>query len=89
MPGIAVKSLDSAGGAHLAGGQDWMTVEDQLVVVLGDPVTPHGDPPHSPLPIMVEGSEWFLIDGVPVCRAGHRASCGHASSGRDWFLIDE
>ena len=89
MPGIAVKSLDSAGGPHIAGGQGWVTVEGQLVVVLGDPVEPHGPPPHAPLPVMVEGSAWFTIDGIPVCRAGHHASCGHASTGRGWFLIDE
>ncbi|CAA0086865.1 Uncharacterised protein [Starkeya nomas] len=89
MPGIAVKGLDSAGGLQLAGGQDWVTVEGQLVVVLGDPVEPHGFPPHAPTPTMAEGSDWFSIDGTPVCRAGHRATCGHASTGRGWFLIDE
>lgn len=89
MPGIAVKALDFAGGAQIAGGQDWFTVEDQPVVLLGDPVTPHGPPPHSPLPVMAQGADWMSIDGVPVCREGHAASCGHATTGRPWFLIDE
>jgi uncharacterized Zn-binding protein involved in type VI secretion len=89
MPGIAVKALDSAGGAQLAGGQDFVTVEDQLVVVLGDPVTPHGLPPHSPLPVMVQGTDWLTIDGIPVCREGHAASCGHPTTGRAWAQIIE
>lgn len=88
MSGIAVRSLDAAGGAQLAGGQSWFMVEGEPAVLLGDPVTPHGPPPHSPAPVMAEGSDWMTIDGVPVCRAGHLASCGHASSGRGWFAID-
>lgn len=89
MPGIAVKALDSAGGAQIAGGQDFVTVEGQLVVLLGDPVEPHGPPPHSPMPVMAEGCDWFTIDGVPVCREGHSASCGHPTTGRAWAQIIE
>lgn len=88
MPGIAIKSTDSAGGAQLAGGQGWFLVAGQPVVLLGDPVTPHGQSPHS-APVMAEGSNWMTLDGVLVCRAGHAASCGHPSTGRAWFLIDE
>lgn len=88
MPGITVKALDAAGGAQLAGGQDFVTVEDQLVVLLGDPVTPHGPPPHGPFPpIMVQGTDWLTINGVPVCREGHAASCGHPTTGRSWAEI--
>lgn len=87
MPGVAVKTLDAAGGQHLAGGQNFVEVEGQLVVVLGDPVLPHGPPPHAPMPVMAQGSDWLTIDGVPVCRQGHLASCGHASTGRGWAEI--
>lgn len=87
--GIAVKTLDHAGGAQLAGGQDWFRVEDELVVLLGDPVTPHAPGGvHAASPVMVEGSDWMTIDGVPVCRQGHAASCGHLTTGRASFLID-
>lgn len=87
--GIAVRSLDAAGGAQLAGGQGWWRVAGELVVLLGDPVTPHPPvPPHTTAPVMAEGSAWMSIDGVPVCREGHAASCGHLSTGRAWFTID-
>lgn len=87
MPGIAVKGLDSAGGNQLAGGQGFVTVGGALVIVKGDPVTPHGIPPHSPNPVMAEGCEWLTINGIPVCREGHVASCGHPTSGRPWVQV--
>lgn len=87
--GIAVAQLDTAGGAQLAGGQGWFTVEGQPVVLQGDPVAPHGLPPHSPAPVMAQGSSWMTLDGVPVVRAGHLASCGHPSTGRPWFTIPD
>ncbi len=86
--GIAVKGKDSAGGAQLAGGQDFVTVGGDLVVLLGDPITPHGLPPHD-APVMAEGTPWFTINGVPVCRAGHNATCGHGSTGRDWVSVTD
>jgi len=89
MPGIAVKSLDSAGGPHLAGNSGTFLVEGQPVVCEGDPVTPHA--PFFPLhtgPHMAEGVPWFIINGKPVCREGNLADCGHASTGRSWFQIN-
>jgi len=80
MPGIARVSLDSAGGAQLGGGQNFVTVEGAIWVLLGDPVQSHGLPPHD-APVMAQGSSFVRIGGVPVCRAGHLASCGHASTG--------
>jgi uncharacterized Zn-binding protein involved in type VI secretion len=88
MPGIAVRSLDSAGGAQLAGQQNFVTAEGELVVLRGDPVTPHAPliPPHT-APVMAEGCDWLTINGIPVCREGHLANCGHASTGRGWLQI--
>jgi uncharacterized Zn-binding protein involved in type VI secretion len=86
--GIAVRGLDAAGGAQLNGGQNFFRVEGQNVVRLGDPVTPHGLPPHA-APVMAQGSGWMSLNGVPVCREGHAASCGHATSGRAWFRLPD
>lgn len=84
--GIAVNSLDSAGGTQLNGGQNFFSVEGENVILLGDPVAGHGLPPHA-APVMAEGSSWMTINGTPVCREGHAASCGHPSTGRPWFRI--
>lgn len=84
--GITVKLKDSAGGMQLAGGQHFFYVEGSEVVLLGDAVQPHGKAPHM-APNMSEGSSWMKLNGIPVCRQGHKASCGHASTGRTWFSI--
>lgn len=85
MPGIACKSVDAAGGAHIAGGQSKFRVRGQLAVVLGDKVEPHG--PHFPTPTMIEATGKFRIEGIATCREGHLADCGHASTGRPFFRI--
>lgn len=86
MPGITVKGADSAGGTQLAGGQSTWKVNGQPIVLLGDPVAGHGQSPHSG-PSMVQGSSWMTLHGIPVVRAGHLASCGHAATGQSNFLI--
>ena len=87
MPGITVANLDKAGpGTQLGGGQSTWTVEGQPIVLLGDPITGHGLPPHA-APGMAEASSWMTIGGVPVVVAGKKATCGDAATGRPWFDI--
>lgn len=80
MTGVARKSADSAGGAQLAGGQAVVRLEGHDVVLLGDSVEPHGTGEHGG-PVMAEGSGIMRINGIPVCRAGNKASCGHPTTG--------
>ena len=80
MPGIARVGIDSAGGTILGGGQFFVRVEGALWAVLGDAVAGHGIALHAG-PVMAEGSPFVRINGIPVCRAGHAASCGHAATG--------
>lgn len=86
--GIAVQGLDAAGGTQLNGGQDFFKVSGAPVILLGDAIAGHGKAPHS-APTMAEGSGWMRLNGVPVCRQGHAASCGHTSTGRPWFRIPD
>lgn len=87
--GITVKALDSAVGVQIPPPpmQDFWFVEDELVVLIGDLVEGHGPPPHSPPPQMVTGSDWMTINGIPVCRRGDLAACGHETTGRPWWKI--
>jgi uncharacterized Zn-binding protein involved in type VI secretion len=80
MPGIARKGIDVAGGKQLNGGNPTVFVNGTNGIVLGDPVAGHGKPPHA-APKMVQASPNVFFSGIPVCRAGDKASCGHVSTG--------
>ncbi len=90
MTGVACQTVDEAGGAQLAGNAAGFTINGNMPVCIGDPITPHPPfPPHSTTPVMIEGCSNFIINGQPVCREGHKANCGHATTGRNHFIINE
>lgn len=80
MPGISRISQDSAGGVIVGALQAFVRVEGTLWAVLGDPVAGHGIGIHAG-PVMAQGSPFVRINGIPACRAGHAASCGHPATG--------
>lgn len=88
MHGIARINQDTAGGTIVGALQDFVTVEGTLWAVLGDPVAPHGPSVHAG-PVMAEGSSFVRINGIPVCREGHLATCGHAATGSASMRISE
>lgn len=88
MHGIARINQDTAGGTLVGAQQDFVTVEGSLWAVLGDPVAGHGPAPHA-APVMAQGSSFVRINGIPVCREGHQASCGHAATGSASMRISE
>jgi hypothetical protein len=95
MPGIAVRGKDKAGGEQgktikhprfrvkLVGDDS----PGDPVITVGDLLHSHGDTPHSE-PVMVEGESRFRVNGDPVCRAGHIASCGDPTTGRVRFRVE-
>lgn len=90
MHGVTRRAMDFAAGAQIGAQQTFVTVQSQLWIVRGDINTPHGLMPHTPGgDNMAEGSSFVTINGIPVCREGHRAGCGHATSGADWFKISD
>lgn len=88
MQGISRVGIDSAGGLIVGALQDFVRVEGALWAVLGDPVQGHGDAPHA-APVMAQGSPFVRINGIPVCREGHQASCGHSATGSGSMRISE
>lgn len=90
MYGVARRSTDTAAGAQIGVNQNWVWVEYQLWMVLGDVNAAHGLPPHVPGPdAMAQGSSFISIDGIPVCRQGHLAGCGHPTTGSKFKFISD
>ena len=80
---------DTAGGTILPA-QVFTRIEAGPWAVVGCPVASHPPCPDDPAHCaasMAEGSSFVRIDGVPVCRAGDSASCGHAATGREWIRV--
>ncbi|WP_162419656.1 PAAR domain-containing protein [Microvirga brassicacearum] len=89
MPGVACVGVDAAGGTQLGLQGANFKVDGNPIVLLGDHVAPHSpfEPPHVPDPTMAQGSPNFRLNGIPVCREGHVATCGHPTTGRPKFRI--
>lgn len=81
MPGVT-RDGDTAGGA-ISSSQSTVKANGSNIIVDGDVVAAHGDPPHSPAPTMSAGSNNVFIGGIAVVNAGDSASCGHTSNGSD------
>jgi len=86
--GFARVGVDSAGGVQLGGGQDFVTVDGALIVVVGDPIAGHGLAPHD-APVMAEASSFVTINGTPACIQGNAATCGHVTTGSDFAGASE
>ena len=84
MTGVAVKGKDRAGGKQDQQANGWFRINGDPIVTVGDTVEGHGS--HGPA-VMVEGENGFRVGGRPVCRAEHKSSCGHATTGRQRFRI--
>jgi uncharacterized Zn-binding protein involved in type VI secretion len=83
---VAVANLDTCGGKQLGGGQSKLFYKGQLVVVVGDPVAPHGKGKHANAK-MVTGSSRLFIQGKAVCREGDKADCGCVTTGQAGFTV--
>ena len=91
MAGVARVSADAAGGTQLGGGQGWVMIDGDAVVLRGDAVASHAPCPVVPshcAATMVGAVDWITIGGVPICVAGDAASCGHATTGSDWVDVE-
>lgn len=80
MPKAALVGIDTAGGVITGALNTTLQCTGAFVAVVGDSVAGHGEPPHNG-PTMVEGSAKLMVKGIPVCLAGHRASCSHGATG--------
>lgn len=80
MPGIARVGVDQAGGTIVGDLAPTVFVNGSPIVVKGAQVSGHGRRPHNS-PVMEGASSTVKANGIPVCREGDTASCGHAATG--------
>ena len=81
MPGASRKNLDTAGDKIIQGSED-VLINGEPAVRLGDAVEGHGRGSHRS-PTMAEGCSTVFVNGIPLVRAGHRATCGHEATGSE------
>lgn len=77
---VSLVGVDQAGDIIIGPGKANWTWNGQPISVVGDAIKPHGPGPHIGATISV-GSSWMTIDGIPVTRAGSKATCDHAATG--------
>ena len=76
-----VSGVDSAGGGIITSAvQAFVSIDGRRWIVVGDPVAAHGSGSHNSA-TMAAGAGFVSIDGVPVCRLGDAATCGHTATG--------
>ena len=80
MPGISRVGVDSAGGLFNQALVPSVRVNGVPIVVRGATITPHGIGIHNS-PNTLGASSTVRAGGIPVCRTGDVATCGHAGTG--------
>jgi uncharacterized Zn-binding protein involved in type VI secretion len=80
MPGISRVNADSAGGTIIGNLAPTIQVNNSPIAVKGASIVGHGRGTHRS-PVMVGASSTVFANGIPVCRSGDSANCGHTASG--------
>ena len=86
MPGAARVNVDTAGGTIIGNLAPTVFVNGAPIACKGAQIAPHGKSPHD-APVMSGSSSTVKANGIPVCRAGDVATCGHAASGSSNVII--
>lgn len=87
MPGgCARRYRDHARGLLLSGSNHHVIVNGSPAATRGTRVAGHGRGKHRS-PTMVQASSTVFINGIPVCRQGDSASCGHRTTGSSNVIV--
>lgn len=78
--GVSRVALDTAGGLITGNLAPTVFVNGKNVAVMGAAITDHGTGAHN-APTMSGHSATVFANGLPICRSGDAATCGHAASG--------
>ena len=89
MPGVCRVGVDVAGGTIIGVVQNGTVFANgSLVSVNNDPVQGHAPGVHAG-PGMIAGSKNVFINGIAVCNAGDKATCGHPATGSSNVFVGD
>ena len=80
MPGISRVGVDTAEGTIVGNLAPTVLVNGSPAAVKGAEVSGHGRGSHRS-PVMDGSSSTVYANGIPICREGDAASCGHPATG--------
>lgn len=80
MPGVTRIAQDSAGGVLIGILAPTVFVNGKNIAVEGDKVEAHEEGEHLTA-VMQEHSANVFAHGIPICRRGDVATCGHPATG--------
>lgn len=81
MPGIS-RDNDTAGG-DLVPSQNTVFANNQAVIINGDTVAGHGDPPHQTQTIIAANNQVYVANKLAANAGDKASSCGEAATGSD------
>lgn len=87
MPGIS-RNNDAAGG-DLVPSQGTVFANNQLVIIDGDTVAGHGDPPHQTQTIIAANNQVYVANKLVVNAGDKASSCGEAASGSSDVIVGD
>ena len=85
MPGVSRVNQDTAGGTIIGVLAPRVFVNGKPIAVQGAAVAGHGLAIHGG-PVMDQHSATVFAHGIPICRRGDQATCGHPATGSDNVL---
>jgi uncharacterized Zn-binding protein involved in type VI secretion len=87
MPGIS-RNNDTAGG-DLVPSQTTVFVNNQEVIIDGDTVAGHGDPPHQPQTIIAACNQVYVANKLVVNAGDKASSCGEQATGSADVIVGD
>jgi uncharacterized Zn-binding protein involved in type VI secretion len=92
MPGVSRLEIDSAGGQLVLNPMEESLIKvfanGYPIAVLGATVSSHGRSFHRQT-TMASASEKVFAYGIPVCREGDVAGCGHTATGSENVIVGQ
>ncbi|AEH03611.1 PAAR motif of membran proteins [Pseudomonas phage PhiPA3] len=88
MPAVGRIGIAVAGGTVLGPGALKLRIGGIVATQLGDQIRGHGNGSHNNAR-MVQGSTKLRVQGIPICKVGDAASCGHTLTDNSKMTVSQ